>query len=146
MARTKKIVCIRSEELYGNLDLEFIEEIKGGIETLTEGKVIFLSPIEGTDQFAFEILSDEGLEKLRDAGFYIDDHDSWKPIALYLADCHAATAGHECSLKSTPKGHRDRYKGICQTAIDMIKGTTNKRVLSTKESVLDRLQAGIETE
>lgn len=45
----------------------------------------------------------------------------WKGIALFLADCHAATA--VWLPKSVGKNARARFKGICETALKMVEGT-----------------------
>lgn len=42
-------------------------------------------------------------------------------IALYLANCIAATA-HDFDKKSAPKGERLRHRRLCETAADLIQG------------------------
>lgn len=42
--------------------------------------------------------------------------ENWKAIAVYLADCHAATAGYDGELKSTSNSRRERFAAICNTA------------------------------
>lgn len=66
----------------------------------------------------------------------------WKGVALYLADCHAATA---YSLpKSTSKSARSRFKSICETALNMIEGKAMpRRTMSTLADVADRLRGGM---
>jgi hypothetical protein len=46
--------------------------------------------------------------------------EQWKSVALYLADCHAATAAHAASVKSTPKSSRERLREICERALAMV--------------------------
>lgn len=50
------------------------------------------------------------------------DRDYWKSVALYLAECHAATAGYDASLKSVSKSRKQRLAGICRKAMNMIQG------------------------
>ena len=47
---------------------------------------------------------------------------NWKDIALYLADCHAATGYREGSLKSGSKSEKERHLSICREASALIKG------------------------
>lgn len=45
----------------------------------------------------------------------------WKSIALYLADCHAATAEYDGALSSTSKTRRERFASICEKALAAIR-------------------------
>jgi hypothetical protein len=66
----------------------------------------------------------------------------WKSIALYLADCHAATAYG--LPKSTGKSARARFKNICESALKMIEGTEMPPSLRRGlEDVADRLRGGM---
>ncbi len=76
------------------------------------------------------------------------DRDFWQALALYLADCQAATMLGEASLKSCSKSSRARHRSICATVVDVIE--KNKlparflsRHLSTSSSVLHRLKEAI---
>ena len=40
-------------------------------------------------------------------------------LALYLADCIAATA-HDFDKKSAPKGERMRHRRLCESAADLL--------------------------
>jgi hypothetical protein len=55
--------------------------------------------------------------------------DNWKRIALYLADCHAATAEDMAERKSGSKSDRDRFASICENAISLLKDPTMIRHL-----------------
>jgi hypothetical protein len=46
----------------------------------------------------------------------------WKELALYLADCCAATAEYDGELKSTSKVRRERLARICEKAAVAIRG------------------------
>ena len=45
---------------------------------------------------------------------------NWKSIALWLADCHAATATYDGMLKSCSAARRKWFKSICKTAADCL--------------------------
>lgn len=46
--------------------------------------------------------------------------ERWKEFALWLADCHAATAEHDGRLKVTSPSRRERFVSICQSALAFI--------------------------
>lgn len=46
---------------------------------------------------------------------------TWRRIALWLADCHAATAEYDGRLKSTSGARRNRFAEICRRAAGMIR-------------------------
>lgn len=46
----------------------------------------------------------------------------WREIALYLADCHAATAEYEGRMSRTSKSSKKRMQLICSHAAEMIRG------------------------
>jgi hypothetical protein len=76
----------------------------------------------------------------------MEDAERWKGIALYLADCHAATAG---SLpKATSKSARARFVNICDKALQMLEGKEmpprSGVRYDTVESVSERLRGVIE--
>jgi len=71
--------------------------------------------------------------------------EKWKGLALYLADCHAATAEHEGRLKSTPNCRKVRYRGICRTAVAWIENRDHLKVPSV-ETVLERLKSAAKEE
>lgn len=50
--------------------------------------------------------------------------DNWKLIALYLADCHAATAVDMADRKSGSKSDRDRFASICEKAVSLLEDPT----------------------
>jgi len=72
-----------------------------------------------------------------------DNEPDWKAIALYLADCHAATAQHEGSMSRTSKSSKDRFISICEKAAGMIRNQDNMRHLASQESVLARLDSAV---
>jgi hypothetical protein len=45
----------------------------------------------------------------------------WRNVACYLAECHAATAEYDGSLKKTSGTQRSRYASICEKAADAMK-------------------------
>lgn len=47
----------------------------------------------------------------------------WKKIALYLADCHAATAADDANVKSLGKFRRKRFLDIASKAAKLLDGT-----------------------
>ncbi len=63
----------------------------------------------------------------------------WKNLALYLADCHAATFFHEGSLKSCSKSSRARFKLICERALNAIEGGAQSKI-GSESSVAERLR------
>jgi hypothetical protein len=44
----------------------------------------------------------------------------WRSLALYLAECHAATAESVGGMKSTSAYNKRRLRSICKTAHDAI--------------------------
>lgn len=50
--------------------------------------------------------------------------DNWKRVALYLADCHAATAVDMADRKSGSKSDRDRFASICEKAVSLLEDPT----------------------
>lgn len=48
------------------------------------------------------------------------ERDYWKAVAVYLADCHAATAEHEGRLKSTPQRWKKRFASISRLAAGLL--------------------------
>lgn len=69
----------------------------------------------------------------------------WKDMALYLADCHAATALHEGQMKSVPAGRKKRYRSICFKARAMIQGQWPADSSKSNEAeVFKRLTKAIE--
>jgi len=50
-----------------------------------------------------------------------ESHKGWKKAALYLADCHAATAYSIGTRKSTSKHEKSRHMSICKKAAEMIR-------------------------
>jgi len=74
------------------------------------------------------------------------EQNYWKEIALYLADCHAATAYYELSKRSTSKSERERQISLCKLAHESIKnGYIAGKRISSEENVLERLNNIIET-
>ena len=68
-----------------------------------------------------------------------DDILFWKNLALYLADCHAATFFHEGSLKSCSKSSRARFKMICERALNAIADGIPSKICS-ESGVAERLR------
>lgn len=64
----------------------------------------------------------------------------WREIALYLADCLAATAEYETSLASVSKSRKQRHRQICRRAVELLKGEHPFSDGRSLESVLDRLE------
>lgn len=73
------------------------------------------------------------------------DAEQWKAIALYLADCHAATAQSDGMLRSTSKAHAARFASICEKASEMLRGVRMAPRLSTQTDadVIDRLNRAV---
>ena len=53
------------------------------------------------------------------------DEVDWKNLALYLAECHAATAEHEALLASASNSFKRRQAMICRKAYQVINGDMN---------------------
>ncbi len=66
----------------------------------------------------------------------------WKNIALYLADCHAATAAHDGLLKSCSTYRRERFASICEKAMAMIEGRGVPYSIDERR-VMDRLAGAV---
>jgi hypothetical protein len=47
--------------------------------------------------------------------------DNWKRVALYLADCHAATAECIADRKSASRSDKKRFASICIDAMNLLK-------------------------
>ncbi len=74
-----------------------------------------------------------------------EERDFWKGMALYLADCHAATATYDGELKSCSKSRQERLVSICKTAAEAIReGRLLGRRLPSREDVLGRLDKVIQ--
>lgn len=67
---------------------------------------------------------------------------NWKDIALYLADCHAATADHDGMLKSCSTIRRERFASICEKAMALIDGR-NVPYSIDQRRVMDRLAGAV---
>lgn len=50
------------------------------------------------------------------------ERDYWRTVAIYLADCHAATAEHDGQLSGISKSRRERYASICEKANEALRG------------------------
>ena len=73
---------------------------------------------------------------------------NWKNIALYLADCHAATAEYDGLLKSCSNSRRDRFASICDKTLalldcrDVPYDMEGRRVKDRLAGALMRLKVG----
>lgn len=67
----------------------------------------------------------------------------WEKIAIYIADCEAATTAHLAALKSSSKSELKRHQSICQTLLDSIKAEYLVKQPSKKDSVIARLEQAI---
>lgn len=60
---------------------------------------------------------------LTDTGAAYDrERDYWKAVAIYLADCHAATAEADGSMSGVSKSRKKRYASICALAAEALQG------------------------
>jgi hypothetical protein len=67
-------------------------------------------------------------------------NDKWKDIAIYLADCHAATAYDLLAKRHTSKTERARQLMLVNTCLECLKtGELNHRK-SRLEDVISRLE------
>lgn len=66
----------------------------------------------------------------------------WKSIAMYLADCHAATGEHEALMSRTSRSSARRMRDICATAAQMARGERLARARPDR-GVLDRLDNAV---
>ena len=76
--------------------------------------------------------------------------ERWKNIAVYLLDCHAATAGYDGQLKSVAKSRKERFASILEEGIALFEGTKMPRngpvwgvPTSCEERVLERSRNAI---
>jgi hypothetical protein len=69
----------------------------------------------------------------------------WKKLALFLADCQAATTMRELSIKSGSKSEKRRHRDICQMAKDFMEG---RDCFGSRDSdlVIDRLARALAEE
>ena len=51
----------------------------------------------------------------------------WRSLAAYLAECHAATAEYDGSLKTVSASRRKRMKDICLKAVLGLSGRWHKK-------------------
>jgi hypothetical protein len=79
------------------------------------------------------------------------DVEHWKRIAIYLAHCHAATAGYDGQLSSVSSARKKRYADICRTAVTLLSGEespkrsgSHRTIDDELADVIDRLTKGIE--
>lgn len=77
--------------------------------------------------------------------------ERWKNIAIYLLDCHAATAGYDGQLKSTSKSRKTRFLSILEKGIALFEGTEMPRTspvygdnMGPEARVIDRCRRDIE--
>lgn len=64
----------------------------------------------------------------------------WQALALWLADCHAATAEYDGSLKSTSKSRRERLKSISARALRAIETGRLAANVRKPEDIIARLR------
>lgn len=74
------------------------------------------------------------------------DAEYWKTVALYLADCHAATATYDGALKSTSKSRRERFSAICAKALSFFERTNTPYTRTDDEArIVARLRDAVKT-
>lgn len=66
------------------------------------------------------------------------DRDRWREIALYLANCHAATAESDGQLSKTSAYSKRRLASICNHAADALDGKMPENSQSDLAYVRDR--------
>jgi hypothetical protein len=64
----------------------------------------------------------------------------WKQLALWLADCHAATAYYMANTKSMSNSERRRHISICDATRQMIEEGGFTRRPSLLTDVVERLR------
>ena len=70
----------------------------------------------------------------------------WEALALWLADCHAATAEYDGNLKSTSASRKRRLRSICAKTLDAIEtGRLDARVRDP-DAIKQRLARAAEME
>lgn len=65
----------------------------------------------------------------------------WKAVAIYLAECHAATAGYDGSLTSTSKSRKLRFADICEIAAKALDGHFDKKRIGDSKDVANRCRS-----
>lgn len=68
---------------------------------------------------------------------------NWEEIAVWLADCQAATTAHLASLKSSSKSELRRHSNICREVIGQIEKGLPVLRPSDKQRVIDRLKDAV---
>lgn len=66
----------------------------------------------------------------------------WEKIAIYFADCQAATTEQLTLLKSPSKSELKRHQLICRTLLQSIREQQVTNIVQ-KERVMKRLEAAI---
>lgn len=92
----------------------------------------------------------EAVVKVRAISDTFTGDESWEDIALYFADCEAATAYTYGSTKSMSMYETKRHISICQTMLSSIEagalvGKSNYLSRSKKEHVIEQLRKVIDT-
>ena len=64
--------------------------------------------------------------------------DYWRGLAIYLADCHAATAEREGTLSSCSASRRDRFVNLLASCRDGLNGNGTTRTYRSIPEVVDR--------
>jgi hypothetical protein len=71
----------------------------------------------------------------------VDKAREWKTLAIYLANCHAATAYGVLERKSSSKAEKERHKAICKLALVSLKeGRLIGKIPSDLSSTIQRLE------
>ena len=67
--------------------------------------------------------------------------ERWRNLALYLAECMAATAEYDGGLKATSASRRNRLRMICEKAARGIRGELIVSRAPSEEDTLRRLES-----
>ena len=70
--------------------------------------------------------------------------DGWKEIAIWLADCEAATCAELALKKSASKSEKRRHALICERASAMLRIGAFMGRPSRQDSVLERLDNAVQ--
>ena len=69
--------------------------------------------------------------------------NEWKEIALWLAECEAATLEHLQSLENPPRNELNRHLSVCRDARRMIRNTHFEGLPSSYFRVVERLNKAL---
>jgi hypothetical protein len=91
-----------------------------------------------------------GWDLVKEAADMLNDlrkeNEYWHSVAIYLADCHAATAEYDGGLKGVSKSRKKRLASICHTAAQAISGHYYAKYRTSEPShVIERCEKAVKS-